>query len=151
MKGYVMKRFISSVLLAAVLAISPFAIAAPTDVAPNPTGYEATSVVLDQHKAAPKQRSFKQKQTQARKIKPSKRLKRGGAAYYKNVDGQRIQRPTQTSSGGSSFRCNDGSYSYSTHRRGACSHHGGIAHWYTILKNLPLFRKEIRGSAILKK
>lgn len=121
-----MKRFISSVLLAAALAISPFISAAPTDVAANPTGNEA-SVVLDQHKASPKQRSYKPKQTQARKIRPSKRLKRGEAAYYKNVDGQRIQRPTQTAGAGYSFRCGDGSYSYSTHRRGACSHHGGIA------------------------
>src|SRR5262249_33210025 len=26
-------------------------------------------------------------------------------------------------------RCRDGSYSYSAHRRGTCSHHGGVAIW----------------------
>jgi|HubBroStandDraft_4_1064222.scaffolds.fasta_scaffold240985_2 hypothetical protein len=26
--------------------------------------------------------------------------------------------------------CVDGSYSYSHHRSGTCSHHGGIARWY---------------------
>jgi hypothetical protein len=26
-------------------------------------------------------------------------------------------------------RCRDGSYSYSAHRRGTCSHHGGVAVW----------------------
>jgi hypothetical protein len=25
--------------------------------------------------------------------------------------------------------CNDGTYSYSTHRQGTCSHHGGVAQW----------------------
>ena len=35
---------------------------------------------------------------------------------------------------GASAICNDGTYSYSAHRRGTCSHHGGVAQW---LKNLP--------------
>lgn len=26
--------------------------------------------------------------------------------------------------------CNDGTYSYSAHHRGTCSHHGGVAVWY---------------------
>src|SRR2546422_197977 len=35
---------------------------------------------------------------------------------------------------GASAICNDGTYSYSQHRRGTCSHHGGVARW---LKDLP--------------
>jgi hypothetical protein len=31
---------------------------------------------------------------------------------------------------GASAKCKDGSYSYSAHRRGTCSHHGGVAIWY---------------------
>jgi hypothetical protein len=31
---------------------------------------------------------------------------------------------------GASARCSDGSYSYSAHRQGTCSHHGGVAIWY---------------------
>ena len=120
-----MKGFISGILLAGALALSPFAISAPADVVPNPTGNTA-SVVLDQHKVSHQART-KQKAKQARKVKPSKR-KHSQSAFYKNVDGQRIQRPTKTAGSGYSFRCKDGSYSYSTHRRGACSHHGGIAH-----------------------
>jgi hypothetical protein len=27
-------------------------------------------------------------------------------------------------------RCNDGTYSSSSHRQGTCSHHGGVAEWY---------------------
>ena len=30
---------------------------------------------------------------------------------------------------GATARCNDGTYSYSQHRQGTCSHHGGVAAW----------------------
>jgi hypothetical protein len=30
---------------------------------------------------------------------------------------------------GASAQCRDGSYSFSQHRRGTCSHHGGVALW----------------------
>lgn len=35
---------------------------------------------------------------------------------------------------GASAICNDGTYSFSAHRRGTCSHHGGVRSW---LKSLP--------------
>ncbi|MGA5565442.1 DUF3761 domain-containing protein [Streptomyces platensis] len=35
---------------------------------------------------------------------------------------------------GASAQCNDGTYSYSAHRRGTCSHHHGVAFW---LRSLP--------------
>jgi SH3-like domain-containing protein len=41
---------------------------------------------------------------------------------------------TVDSTNGASAICNDGTYSYSAHRRGTCSHHGGVKVW---LKNLP--------------
>lgn len=31
---------------------------------------------------------------------------------------------------GATAKCRDGSLSYSQHRRGTCSHHGGVAIWY---------------------
>jgi hypothetical protein len=34
------------------------------------------------------------------------------------------------SSTGATAMCRDGSLSYSAHRRGTCSHHGGVAVWY---------------------
>lgn len=51
---------------------------------------------------------------------------------YVNVDGIRVQSPTfsDTKPAGASARCRDGSYSFSLHRRGTCSHHGGVAEWY---------------------
>jgi len=50
---------------------------------------------------------------------------------YTNVDGQQIQRPVMSdmAPAGASAHCRDGSYSFSTHRRGTCSHHGGVEQW----------------------
>lgn len=36
---------------------------------------------------------------------------------------------TSGTSSGPTARCRDGSYSYSQHRSGTCSHHGGVARW----------------------
>jgi hypothetical protein len=35
---------------------------------------------------------------------------------------------------GASAKCRDGTYSFSHHRRGTCSHHHGVAKW---LRNIP--------------
>jgi uncharacterized protein DUF3761 len=50
---------------------------------------------------------------------------------YTNVDGNRIQSPTKADAPppGATAQCRDGSYSFSAHRQGTCSHHGGVAHW----------------------
>lgn len=56
-----------------------------------------------------------------------------GTRTYTNVDGQQIQSPTHTADNvapaGATAQCADGSYSFSQHRRGTCSHHGGVAAW----------------------
>ena len=53
--------------------------------------------------------------------------------HYVNSDGQVIHSPAHTVDGsvpaGASARCGDGTYSFSTHRGGTCSHHGGVATW----------------------
>lgn len=38
--------------------------------------------------------------------------------------------PAPDDHAGATAKCNDGSLSYSAHRRGTCSHHGGVAVWY---------------------
>ncbi|WP_080504767.1 DUF3761 domain-containing protein [Gluconobacter oxydans] len=52
---------------------------------------------------------------------------------YTNVDGKRIHSPSHTVGNqvpcGASAKCGDGSYSFSTHHRGTCSHHGGVDQW----------------------
>ena len=51
---------------------------------------------------------------------------------YVNVDGVRVRSPvfSDTRPAGASARCRDGSYSFSQHRSGTCSHHGGVAEWF---------------------
>jgi hypothetical protein len=51
--------------------------------------------------------------------------------YYRNVDGNCIHRPAAADSApaGATARCNDGTYSFSAHRRGTCSSHQGVATW----------------------
>lgn len=46
---------------------------------------------------------------------------------YINVDGHEVKDPRcAEDSKGSKYLCRDGSFSFSEHRRGACSRHGGI-------------------------
>jgi len=48
--------------------------------------------------------------------------------YYKNVSGHCVRSPAASPSGATA-RCRDGSYSYSEHASGTCSHHRGVARW----------------------
>jgi hypothetical protein len=51
-----------------------------------------------------------------------------GHDYYKNVSGRCVHRPSSNPRGATA-RCSDGTYSYSQHASGTCSHHGGVAVW----------------------
>ena len=55
------------------------------------------------------------------------------ADYYRNSDGVCVHRPVKSNGSGvpqgAMAQCRDGSYSFSQHRRGTCSHHGGVAKW----------------------
>ncbi|MBE1162503.1 DUF3761 domain-containing protein [Dyella sp. 7MK23] len=52
---------------------------------------------------------------------------------YVNRDGVVVHSPAHTVSGavpaGASAQCRDGSYSFSLHHSGTCSHHGGVQRW----------------------
>jgi hypothetical protein len=54
-----------------------------------------------------------------------------GRDYYRNSDGRCVHRPVTAPAAppGATAKCNDGTYSYSQHRRGTCSGHGGVAVW----------------------
>ncbi|WP_431237802.1 DUF3761 domain-containing protein [Mycolicibacterium aichiense] len=58
-----------------------------------------------------------------------------GAGSYQNSDGQCIPDPSAGGGGGApsgaTAMCRDGDYSYSTHRTGTCSGHGGVSQWLT--------------------
>jgi hypothetical protein len=52
-----------------------------------------------------------------------------GTGYYKNVDGICVHSPNKTSCEGATAICRDGACSFSQHRQGTCSGHGGVAQW----------------------
>lgn len=50
---------------------------------------------------------------------------------YENSSGNIVCRPEKSSTvpAGATARCADGTYSFSEHRSGTCSHHGGVVEW----------------------
>lgn len=53
--------------------------------------------------------------------------------HYRTKDGHEIHSPSKSMRdqvpAGASAKCRDGTWSFSQHRRGTCSHHGGVNHW----------------------
>lgn len=53
--------------------------------------------------------------------------------HYRAASGDEVHSPAYTGDGsipaGASAQCRDGTFSFSEHRRGTCSHHGGVARW----------------------
>ena len=52
--------------------------------------------------------------------------------YYRNSNGNEVHSPAYSRGGapaGATAQCSDGTYSFSQHRQGTCSHHGGVAKW----------------------
>jgi hypothetical protein len=53
--------------------------------------------------------------------------------HYKTKDGHAVHSPAKSTHDqvptGASAKCRDGTYSFSQHRRGTCSHHGGVQEW----------------------
>jgi len=61
---------------------------------------------------------------------PQQQLSNG--RYYTNSDGRQVHSPAYSSGGipaGATAVCADGTYSFSQHRSGTCSHHGGVIKW----------------------
>lgn len=53
--------------------------------------------------------------------------------HYTNGEGREVHSPAKSKNGlvptGASAKCRDGTYSFSQHRRGTCSHHSGVSSW----------------------
>ena len=54
-----------------------------------------------------------------------------GLDSYINVSGHCVHRPEHATHApvGATAGCRDGTWSFSEHRQGTCSHHGGVAAW----------------------
>jgi hypothetical protein len=54
-----------------------------------------------------------------------------GPGYYENVSGRCLHSPVRSDHPprGATAQCWDGTYSFSEHHRGTCSHHGGVRQW----------------------
>ena len=48
----------------------------------------------------------------------------------KKKSGGGSQTGTSSAPNGATAKCKDGTYSFSKHHQGTCSHHGGVAEWY---------------------
>jgi hypothetical protein len=97
---------------------------------PAPTTATQQAPPVVRYTPAPPPTTYQQPASVAPPTSPSQ-----GAACpvgdYRNVDGACIQRPTQapTAPAGATAKCMDGTYSFSQHRSGTCSGHGGVAAW----------------------
>ena len=51
--------------------------------------------------------------------------------YYVNSNGESVHGPAYSNSApaGATAQCRDGTYSFSEHRSGTCSRHGGVGTW----------------------
>lgn len=51
--------------------------------------------------------------------------------YYKNINGNFVHSPAAApqTPAGATAQCRDGTFSFSLHHSGSCSHHGGVATW----------------------
>lgn len=64
----------------------------------------------------------------ANQVSPSNNYDSCGQDYYENTDGVCVHDPSDNPQGATA-RCGDGTYSYSQHRQGTCSRHGGVSEW----------------------
>lgn len=117
---------------------------APTAVAPAPDGAASTQAVAPAPTAAPvAPRLFvaPPRQTPSspapHSVETPSRTATSqpgascGADSYINADGNCVHRPVAAPSApsGATAQCKDGTYSFSQHRQGTCSGHGGVSHW----------------------
>lgn len=53
------------------------------------------------------------------------------SSYYTNSNGTKVHIPVvkDVAPVGATAQCRDNTYSYSQHKRGTCSHHGGVSRW----------------------
>ncbi|MFY1623721.1 DUF3761 domain-containing protein [Micromonospora sp. WMMD735] len=130
---------IGSAILALLTGCQPTG--SPTRVSATPTVSQSSGTPTSAWSPTPEQRSPSPLRAEttvgsevAAEVEP---VEPGGGEcgedYYRNVDGDCVHRPVSGGAeppSGATARCGDGTYSFSQHRRGTCSHHGGAEIWY---------------------
>ncbi len=66
---------------------------------------------------------------QPQSTQPAKSTTKPLPSYHKNNNAQRVKSESPFIPAGATARCRDGSWSFSHHRQGTCSHHGGVVGW----------------------
>ncbi|GLY34800.1 hypothetical protein Amsp01_008240 [Amycolatopsis sp. NBRC 101858] len=101
----------------------PVTTAPPTSDAPV-----VTTTPTQAQAVAPKTTAAKPKAAPKTTAQAAPKPAECGADYYVNSSGNCVHRPSDNPSGATAL-CKDGSYSYSQHRSGTCSGHGGVRTW----------------------
>ena len=121
-------------VIAAIIGVALFGCS--TETTPQPTSYTPSSSISPTSSpssiSTPVRSTFTANKQSGIGNKPSRNTTQSAASdSYTNVDGERVSSPvfSKSAPAGASAQCRDGSYSFSRHRRGTCSHHGGVARW----------------------
>ena len=124
-------------IIGSLLAFSVFSSLSSPAVAPETSNTAAAVTALNSYTqqatpvVTPIPAATKVQQTSAETVKESGL---SNNKTYTNVDGATVHAPAYSTDNsvpqGASAKCGDGTYSFSLHRSGTCSHHGGVITWY---------------------
>ena len=125
-KWYQKKRYTLSIAVLGIIVIAGLNNNTPSQI--QSSNYAATAVQTQPAPKVPVYNPLPQTSTQQGQTNDL-----SNNNYYTNVSGNTVHSPAYSENGsvpsGASARCGDGTYSFSQHRSGTCSHHGGVSSW----------------------